>query len=103
MIFWVLPLFSMGSQSVIVTFPKGYPSSQSFPPDVPNSTSVLPLMVCPKFNSHVCKRKRLPIEGAHFFLFFDLGSKEVLLLGSAQCSKNFGDSPINIAPSKTRK
>ncbi len=32
-----------------------------------------------------------------------LGSKEVLLWGSAQCSKNIADGPINMAPSKQNK
>jgi len=41
-------------------------------------------------NSHVYKLKRLTIGGAHLFLFCDSGSKEVLLLTSAQCSKKFG-------------
>jgi hypothetical protein len=68
-IFWVLPLFAMRSQSTIIRFPQGSPSSQIVPPDVPNSTSILPLKVCPKFNSHVCKLKRLPIQ-EHICLYF---------------------------------
>jgi hypothetical protein len=42
-------------------------------------------------------------HGTHLFLFCDWWSKEVLLLGSAQCSKNIGDRPINMAPSKKKK
>jgi len=67
--FWVLPLFSMCSQPVIFRFSKGSPSSQIVLPNVLNSTSISPLMVCPKFNSHVCKLKRLPIE-EHICLYF---------------------------------
>jgi hypothetical protein len=33
-------------------------------------------------------------QGAHLFLFFNWQSKVVLLLGSAQCSKKNGDSPL---------
>jgi len=54
-------------------------------------------------------------EGAIFCFFFLVGgpqgaysargggSKEVLVLGSAQCSKTIGDGPINMAPSKKTK
>ncbi len=44
--------------------------------------------------------KTFPIA-PHFYPVWQ--SKEVLLLGSAQCSKKIGDRPINIAPSKKRK
>ncbi len=69
--FWVLPLFSMCSQSIILRFPKDSSSSQIVPPDVPNSTSILPLMVCPK-----CKLKRLPIEEHICFYFSTWGPKK---------------------------
>jgi hypothetical protein len=41
--------------------------------------------------------------GTHLFLFCDWWSKGVLILGSAQCSKNIGDGPINMTLSKTKK
>jgi hypothetical protein len=59
--------------------------------DIPNSASDLSHMVCPKFNSHVYKLKRLAKgvvgKGSTFVSILLLGFKEVLLLGSAQCSK----------------
>jgi len=44
--------------------------------------------------------KTFPIA-PHFYPIWR--SKEVLLLGSAQCSKKIGDGPMNMAPSKKRK
>jgi hypothetical protein len=41
--------------------------------------------------------------GAHFFLVWKWGSKEVLLSGHAQCSKKIDDGPINMAPLKKEK
>ncbi len=40
-------------------------------------------------------------RGVDFILSCD-GSKEVLLLGSDQCSKNLDDGPINMAPQKLK-
>ncbi len=41
------------SQCFPIVFPRGSSSSQFVSLDVPNSTSVLSQVVCPKFNSHV--------------------------------------------------
>jgi len=40
-----------------------------FPKDVPNSTSILSPLVCPKFNSHVYKLKRYSKLGHICFYF----------------------------------
>jgi hypothetical protein len=73
------------SQCVPMGFSKVFLNSQVVPQDVPNSTWVSSPIICPKFNSHVHKLERLAIK--HLFVFCDLGSKEVLLLESAQCSR----------------
>jgi hypothetical protein len=83
-IVWVIALFSMRSQSVIVRFPK---DSQIVHPDIPNSTSILPFMVCPKFNSHVCKLKRLPIEEHICFYFSTRGPKRYFYWGVPSVAK----------------
>ncbi len=72
------------------------------PKDVPNSTSILSHLVCPKFNSHVYKLKRYSKLG-HICFYFTPGSRELLLLRSAQCSKTFGREPIKVAPSPKNK
>jgi hypothetical protein len=38
--------------------PLRFLSSEVVPKDIPNNTSILSHMVCPKFNSHVYKLKR---------------------------------------------
>jgi len=103
-IFWVLPLFSMHSQSVTVRFPKGSPSSQIVPPDVPNSTSILPLMVCPKFNSDVCKLKMLPIEEHICFYFSTWGPKRYFCWGVPNVPKNLvtGQSILPLPKNKNK-
>jgi hypothetical protein len=44
-------------------------------------------------------------QGEHICLYFATKgpSKEVLLFGSAQCSKNISDRPINVALSTKKK
>jgi hypothetical protein len=59
---------------------------QNVPQDVPNFTSDLSLMVCPKFNNHVNKVKRWAM-GEHYCFYF--ATKEVLLFGSAQMFQIF--------------
>ncbi len=44
---------------------------------VPNSTSILSHMVCPKFNSHVYKLKKVGNMGANFFPWFPTCSLQV--------------------------
>jgi hypothetical protein len=87
--FLVISLFSLRSQFVIVRFPKGSPSSQLVHLDVPNSTSILPLMVCPKFKSRVCKLKRLPIEEHICFYFSTWGLKRYFYWGVPSVPKTF--------------
>jgi len=71
------------SQCVLIMFSWGF---QNVPQDVPNFTSDLSLMVCPKFNNHVNKVKRWAI-GEHYCFYF--ATKEVLLFGSAQMFQIF--------------
>jgi hypothetical protein len=97
------PLWGGGARRDLFAFALFPIFSHGVPHDVPNSTSDLSHMVCPKFNSHVYKLKRWVIEGAQSLLFvLRLGSKEVLPLGSAQCSEKFDDGPIHMAPLKKK-
>jgi hypothetical protein len=63
------------SQCVPIMFPWGsqrfleFSSSQVVPQDVPNSTWVSSPIICPKFNSHAYKLKRLAI-GENICLYF---------------------------------
>jgi hypothetical protein len=43
------------------------------------------------------------LQGTTFVFILQLGSKEVLPLGTAQCSKNFVDRPMNIALSQKKR
>jgi len=54
---------------VLIMFPWGSSSSWLVLENIPNSTSFLSHMVCPKFNSHVYKLRRYAIGGIHLFLF----------------------------------
>jgi hypothetical protein len=60
-------------------------------------------MVCPKFNFYVYKVKRSAVGEYICFCFVAGGSKEVLPLGSAQCSKKIADKPMNVALSKKKE
>jgi len=51
--------FFLGVCCHAMKFPKGSPSSQVVHQNVPNSTSLISHMVCPKFNSHVYKCKKV--------------------------------------------
>jgi hypothetical protein len=51
--FCLSSMFPMCSQHFFIMFPWGSSSSQIVPKDIPNSTSILTHMVCPKFNSHI--------------------------------------------------
>jgi hypothetical protein len=75
------------SQCVPIRFPKGSSSPQVVPQDIPKRTSVFSHVVCPKFNSDVYKLKGWTVGDHICFLLRNLGSKEMLLLGSAQFSK----------------
>jgi len=73
------------SQCVHIRFPK---APQVVPQEVPNSTSYLSHMVCPKFFTCSINWKGRLCGGAYLFLFWDWGSKrDVSIGGSAQCSK----------------
>jgi hypothetical protein len=50
-------LVPMCSHHVLIVLPGGSASSQVAPEDIPNYTSILSHMVCPKFNSDVYKLK----------------------------------------------
>jgi hypothetical protein len=64
----------------------------------PIALQIYPIWFCPNSTlMHELKRWAL---GEHIcFIFLQLGSKEVLLRGSAKCSKTFDDEPINMPPS----
>jgi hypothetical protein len=57
------------SQCVLIMFSWGF---QNVPQDVPNFTSDLSLMVCPKFNNHVNKLKRWAMEVHYCFSWKDM-------------------------------
>jgi hypothetical protein len=84
--FFVFSLFPMCYYHVPIEFQflSGSQSSQLVTQDVPNSTSELFHMVCPKFNSDVCELTRWAIWTTFVSVLW-LGPKEVLQLGSAQC------------------
>jgi hypothetical protein len=67
--FLFLNVFSTFSHQIL----KGFSSSQSIPKWVPqdvlNSTSILSLMVCPEFNSHVYKLE-MYAKGEHICFYF---------------------------------
>ncbi len=91
-----------GAERGTFFFPPWFPSSSQtipkcIPQDVPNST-----WVCPKFNSHVYKPKRWIVR-EHICFYFVTGSKELLPLRSAQCSKRFVDGPMDMALSQKTK
>jgi hypothetical protein len=92
-------LFFSGSQCVPIKIPKFSSCSQG----VPNGTSILSHMVCPKFNSHGYKLKRWAIGQHICFYFCDLGSKEVHLLGGAQCSKKLVMGQLVYGPFPKKK
>jgi hypothetical protein len=75
-LFLVLNVFSTCFHHVPLRFPKFSSYSES----VPNSTSILSHMVCPKFNSHIHK----------------------LPLGKAQWSKKVTDRSMNMAKGKKK-
>jgi hypothetical protein len=76
-LFLVLKVFSTCFHHV----PLRFPSSQVIPESVPNSTSILSHMVCPKFNSHIHIRP----------------------LGKAQWSKRVADRSMNMAQGQKKK
>jgi hypothetical protein len=71
------PLFLMCSHKVCKSFPSSQNVSKCAPQYVPN--------------------KKVKSRNAHFF---QLGSKEVLQLGHAQCFKKIANGPINIVLKK---
>jgi hypothetical protein len=65
-IFCFSSLFPMCAQHVL----KRFPNFQCVPQDVPNSTSVLLHMVCPKFNSHVYNKLKRYSIGKYICFYF---------------------------------
>jgi hypothetical protein len=95
-IFTFFPLFPICSHEV-PQFPK------LFPQNVPNSTSALSHMVCPKFNSHVYKLKKLNLR-MHICFYSAIGCpKRCIYWGIPNVPKKIGDGPINMAPSQKKK
>jgi hypothetical protein len=77
-------------------FPSSSQSVAKYAPQyVPNSTPALSCMVLPKVQHPCIQTEKAKSRGAHLFLFCNWGSKEVLLLGHAQCSQKIADGPIN--------
>jgi hypothetical protein len=70
-----------------------------FPQNDPTSTSALSHMVCPKFNSHLYKLKKVD-HREHICFYFAIGGPMRCI---TQCSKKIGDEPINMAPYKIKK
>jgi hypothetical protein len=77
-----------------------FPSSQSVPKcvpeDVPNSTLGYIPYGLPKVQLPCIETKQVASGDAHLFLFWNWGTKEVLLLGGMpKSSKRIADGPIN--------
>ncbi len=62
-------LIFMCSHHILIWFPSDSPSSQVISHDIPNRTSDLSHMICPKFNSHVYKLKTWATGEHQLFLF----------------------------------
>jgi hypothetical protein len=77
-------------------FPWASPSSHVVPQYVPNNTSILSHMICPKFDSHVYKLKKMGQREAHLFLFCNRDPKRCFYWGGPNVPKTIGDVPINV-------
>ncbi len=65
-----------------------------FPQDIPNNTSVLPHIICPKFKSHVYELKRCTIV-KHSCFYLRLGvQRGASVRESRMCFKSIDDRPI---------
>jgi len=92
-IFVFFPLFPSYSQSVLKCCPQ----------DVPNSTWVLPHMVCPKFNSHVYKLKRR-IMWEYICFYFATGvQRGAFIWESPMFQKKNDNGSMNLVFSKKRE
>ncbi len=98
-----LSLFSSCSPNVLSWGSKGFPKFSSF--------SLKTFLIAPHFYP-ICFAESLTLiyinwkcgwKGEHLFLIGNWLSKQVHLLESVQCSKNFGDGPINMAPSQKKR
>jgi hypothetical protein len=77
--------------------------SHGVPQVVPNSTTILSHMVCPKFNSYVYKLKRWA-RGENICFCFGIGGPTRCCYGGVpQCSKRIGDGAINVVSFKKKK
>jgi hypothetical protein len=61
-------------------FPWASPSSQVVPQDIPNNTSILSHMVCPKFYSQVYKLKKWA-KGEHICFYFVIKIQRGVFIG----------------------
>jgi hypothetical protein len=84
--FCFFPLFPISSHQVPMGFPKTFPIAPQFYPVWFAKSS-----------------RKGSLKGSTFVSILQLGSKEFLLLKSAQCSKKVCDWPINVAPSRRKK
>ncbi len=73
--------FSPCSQCVSNMFSSCSPRSRVVPQDVPNSTSILSHIVCPKFNSHVYELKSYVVGEYICFYFTNVGPKRCVHWG----------------------
>jgi len=96
-------LFPSNSQCVPMGFSKSSSIFQVVPQDVPNSTSLLSLMVCRKFNSHAYRLKRWAIREHICFYFETWGPKNHFNWGVPNVQILLDDGLINMAPSKKKK
>jgi len=84
-------VFPTCSHQVPNFFPKAFPIALQF----------YPIWFCSKFNFHVYKLKGR-LYGNTIVFILQLGSKEVFLLGSAQCFFKIANGPMNMALSKMK-
>jgi len=95
--------FASYSQCVPMGFSKSSSIFQVVPQDVPNSTSVLSLIGCKKFNSHPYILKRWAIREHICFYFETWGPTNRFNWRVPNVQILLDDGLINMAPSKKKK
>jgi hypothetical protein len=95
--------FPSYSQCVPMGFSKSSSTFQVVPQDVPNSTLVLSLMVCQKFNSNAYRLKRWAIWEDICFYFETWGPKNHFNWGVPNVQILLDDGLINMDPSKKNR
>ncbi len=86
---------------VLKVFPNAFPEvcqvPKLFPKVFPNAPQFYPIWSAQSSTFMCINWKGFNYKGIHLFLFCNLGSKEMLPLRRAQCSKIFVDGPTNMA------